>query len=114
MPSAHRLDPLGVERDNGAMSEEPPDFRRALDGRLDPLPADLVAAVGEALFGRDWVAPLARALNVADRTVHRWKAGDARATPRIAPELLQLLDERAAAITAARKRLRAIASQATE
>lgn len=88
------------------MTDDSGDFRRALDGHLEPLPVELVNAIGEALYGREWVAALARALNVAERTVHRWKKGEARVTPRIAPELMKLLDERAAAITAARSQLR--------
>lgn len=32
--------------------------------------------VGRALFGDQWQTPLARELEVADRTLRRWIAGD--------------------------------------
>jgi hypothetical protein len=75
------------------MTDDP---RRALAGGLAPLPADLLQRVGEALYGPHWVAALARDLNVQHRTVERWRVGDARITPRIAPDLLALLQARAA------------------
>jgi hypothetical protein len=31
--------------------------------------------IGSALYGDDWQSPLARALDVATRTVHRWANG---------------------------------------
>lgn len=37
--------------------------------------ADLIA-IGTALYGHEWVSPLAAALDVAVRTVQRWAAGD--------------------------------------
>lgn len=38
-------------------------------------PAELVATVGEALFGPRWQTDLAGALGVSDRTMRRWAAG---------------------------------------
>lgn len=38
--------------------------------------ADLVQAVGVALYGPRWQTELARDLDVSDRTVRRWVSGD--------------------------------------
>lgn len=38
--------------------------------------ADLLNATATALYGAQWQSALARALDVADRTVRRWAAGD--------------------------------------
>lgn len=35
-----------------------------------------LATVGEALFGPLWQTPISQALDVSDRTVRRWAAGD--------------------------------------
>ena len=60
---------------------------------MDP---GLLAACGQALHGREWVAPLARDLGVSERTVFRWRAGshapaDPEAWPRIKAELRAML-----------------------
>lgn len=36
---------------------------------------DILKAAGEALYGRQWQAPLARDLGVTDRTVRNWIGG---------------------------------------
>jgi hypothetical protein len=36
---------------------------------------DILKAVGEALYGRQWQAPLSRDLGVTDRTIRNWAAG---------------------------------------
>lgn len=36
----------------------------------------LLQAAGEALYGPRWQTEMARALDVSDRTVRRWAAGD--------------------------------------
>lgn len=36
---------------------------------------DLLIRAGQALYGREWVSPLARELGVSLRTMTRWKAG---------------------------------------
>lgn len=38
--------------------------------------AEILAKVGEAMYGRAWQTPLANDLSVSDRTVRRWVAGD--------------------------------------
>lgn len=85
------------------MTDQP---RRALPGHLEPIPKETLAAVGIALYGRDWVSPLAAQLGVNRVTVQRWKDGDSRVTPRIAAELDQLLADRSVWVDAARKALR--------
>ena len=37
--------------------------------------AELLRVVGEALYGRQWQAPLSRDLGVTDRTIRNWAAG---------------------------------------
>ena len=37
---------------------------------------DLLARTGLALFGTEWVSPIARELGVALRTAQRWAAGE--------------------------------------
>lgn len=80
--------------------------RRALAGGAAPIPSEVIAAVGVALYGRDWVSALADALNVSRRTVQRWKDGDARITPSVAPELEALLVGRAGDVAEARRALK--------
>lgn len=41
----------------------------------EPLTPDFLARAGTALFGAQWVSPLARELNVTPRTMRRWKSG---------------------------------------
>lgn len=38
--------------------------------------AEQLAKAGQALYGERWQSPLARDLEVSDRTVRRWAAGD--------------------------------------
>lgn len=38
---------------------------------------ELLRQIGEALYGPNWQAPLARDLGVRDQTVRRWRAGSA-------------------------------------
>lgn len=59
---------------------------------------DLLAAAGAALYGPRWQSEIARDLDVSDRTVRRWVAGDQPVPPGVAVDLLRLLTERAADI----------------
>jgi hypothetical protein len=56
---------------------------------------DILKAAGEALYGRQWQAPLSRDLGVTDRTVRNWASGSAR-PPDLVTRLLPLLQTRAA------------------
>lgn len=49
---------------------------------------------GEALFGTQWRADLATALNVSERTVRRWVAGDFEIPDGAWQDLKRLLAER--------------------
>ena len=52
-------------------------------------PSELVAA-GEAVFGRRWIRPMARALGQDHRSVRYWKAGE-RPIPAAAAEKIRSL-----------------------
>lgn len=59
--------------------------------------SDLLRQAGEALYGPLWQSQLARALDVADRTMRRWVAGYP-IPEKIDKELQALLRDRAKAI----------------
>lgn len=46
--------------------------------------------IGRALFGDQWQVPLARELDVADRTVRRWAAGDVAPPAGVWPDLAKI------------------------
>lgn len=46
-----------------------------LDG-IEPAPRSRLREVGEAIWGGEWVSPLARTVGVAVRTAQRWASGD--------------------------------------
>jgi hypothetical protein len=50
--------------------------------------------IGRALYGERWQSPLARDLDVSDRTVRRWMAGEWPIPEGIASDLDRLLRER--------------------
>ena len=66
----------------------------------------LLAECGEALYGPRWQSDLARDLNVADRTVRRWVAGTSDIPSGLYSEILQLTQDRAAALASLGKRIR--------
>lgn len=39
---------------------------------------DTIRRAGEALYGRDWQAPLAEVLKISPNTVRRWLSGEAQ------------------------------------
>ncbi|MAO03352.1 MAG: hypothetical protein CL575_09350 [Altererythrobacter sp.] len=55
---------------------------------------DLIRQVGEAMYGAHWQRPLARDLDVSDRLVRFWAAGDRKLPETLPPLLLGLLQER--------------------
>lgn len=59
---------------------------------------DLLTKAGEALYGPRWQSELARDLDVDDRTMRRWVAGDSPVPSGVAVDLLRLLTERASDI----------------
>lgn len=69
----------------------------------------LIVAVGSALFGSRWQSELARELEVSDRTVRRWAAGEFEPPPGVYAQLLEMLRERRRAFPALARRLNAAA-----
>lgn len=55
---------------------------------------DILRAYGEALFGPRWQSELARALDVNERTMRRWLAGDTPIPDGLADDLAKLKAER--------------------
>lgn len=51
-------------------------------------------AAGRALYGERWQTPLAKDLNVADRTIRRWLSGESAIPSGIKDELGVLLSKR--------------------
>lgn len=60
----------------------------------------LLRECGKALYGQQWQSALARDLQVADRTVRRWAAGEFGMPPGLCVELRQLLNQRRAELDA--------------
>lgn len=54
---------------------------------------NLLKTVGEALYGRQWQAPLSRDLGVSDRTVRNW-AADVGQPDDLSDRLLPILRQR--------------------
>ncbi len=57
------------------------------------IPTALLREIGEALYGPNWVVPLARALNMNERTMRRAAEGSHPLRVRICDELLALVDQ---------------------
>lgn len=57
--------------------------------------SDLFVKCGEALYGPRWQSEIARALDVDDRTIRRWVAGDSPIPNGVNVDLLRLLTDRA-------------------
>lgn len=55
---------------------------------------EMLIKTGEALYGPHWQRELARHLNVNERTMRRWVAGDTHPPDSISSDLLLLLHER--------------------
>jgi hypothetical protein len=64
---------------------------------------DLVRLVGEALFGDRWQAPLGRLVDVNDRTVRRWAAGEDQPRPGVWESLLRAIKDREVKLREARQ-----------
>ena len=58
----------------------------------------LLSQAGEALYGPRWQSELARDLDIDDRTMRRWVAGDSPVPSGVTVDLLRLLTQRAADI----------------
>lgn len=73
----------------------------------------LLRDAGEALYGAQWQSPIARDLQISDRTVRRWVAGADDLPPGVALDLWRLCEERAAALDAVAARLKIAATPGT-
>jgi hypothetical protein len=60
------------------------------------VPIELLIRVGEALYGEQWKAEIARALDVSARTVRRWAAGENPIPPWLGGELIPIIQTRRA------------------
>jgi DNA-binding transcriptional regulator YiaG len=56
--------------------------------------ADLIHAVGRALFGETYQREFSRAIGINRRTLSRWTAGSAEPRPTVWAEILQLVEDR--------------------
>ncbi len=87
-------------------------YRDALAG-VEPTTAaagsntELLVACGEALYGPQWQTPMARDLEVADRTVRRWVAGSSPVPAGLHTDLLRLIKGRAEDLACMAERLKA-------
>ena len=70
----------------------------------------LLSDAGRALYGPLWQSQLARDLEVSDRTIRRWIAGDADLPAGVATDLWRLAMERAQELDELVERLKAAAS----
>jgi len=57
-------------------------------------PRPILTAVGQALYGERWQAPLARDLGVTSRTMRRWVAGDGTVPDGVRADLIPLITQR--------------------
>ena len=58
----------------------------------------LLSQAGQALYGPRWQSELGRDLDIDDRTMRRWVAGDSPVPSGVTVDLLRLLTQRAADI----------------
>lgn len=65
----------------------------------------LLREAGEALYGPRWQSDLARDLNVSDRTVRRWDAGQNEIPAGVWADLRGLLKARGLALASLRRKL---------
>lgn len=80
--------------------------RRMSELKTVEMPAALIAAAGVALFGENWQAPLARALDIDERRMRYWakaaRDGEAQRFPRgLVAEIVRLLEARPAILSQA-------------
>ena len=68
----------------------------------------LLAETGRALYGERWQSEVARALNVSDRTMRRWVAGQDAPRPGVYLDLLRLVMERAVELDELADKLRQV------
>jgi hypothetical protein len=72
---------------------------------------ELVIETGKALWGEQWQAPMARALEVHKDTVQDWKRDRFKPRPTVFAELFRLAAERQAELDDVVEKLRQVASR---
>lgn len=72
--------------------------------------AETLARVGRALFGDQWQTPLARALDMSERSVRFMLAGDRGISAGIVADLVTILEARGAELAEVAKELRPAAA----
>lgn len=70
------------------------------------IPPDVLARVGRALYGDQWQTPLARDLNMNERSVRYMAAGDRGISPGIVRDLVTIIEARGAELGALAKDLK--------
>lgn len=70
-----------------------------------PVTIQELADAGTAMFGSTWQTELANHLQINDRTLRRWIAGEVTMPPNLRVELLERLNDRKRFIEAAIKRI---------
>lgn len=60
----------------------------------------LLNEIGEALYGPRWQTDLSRDLDIADRTMRRWAAGEGEPSPGAWNDIQKLLKEKGLALRA--------------
>lgn len=48
--------------------------------------------IGNALYGKNWCAPLAKDLDINERTMRRYADGELAVNPKLIPELIDLIN----------------------
>lgn len=48
--------------------------------------------IGNALYGENWRAPIAKDLNINERTIRRYADGELAVNPKLIPELIDLIN----------------------
>lgn len=66
----------------------------------------LLIETGKALYGERWQCALAKDLDISDRTMRRWVAGDDAPRPGVYVDLLRLATERIAVLEGLTDRLK--------
>jgi|GEM_PF-6019052 len=67
---------------------------------LNPPPRHKLRKIGEAIWGSEWISPMARALNISVRTVHRYAAGDSTVPDSIFEKLMPCISQAKAELQA--------------
>jgi len=72
-------------------SKDPCEMDKLVDGRIPP---HLIIDLGRSLFGAYWQRPFAKAMNITERSLHRWSNDGCPSS--FLPALRKLLSERVA------------------